>query len=255
MRYRSVVTLALAAALAGVATPTSLRAQTFLFGTMNGTGDLGTSETFNLGVWGSIFATASSGYDLWAKNGGYGETGLGLCKTSSITTHNGVKSCNETGNTDTEIGNSAGYIRLALTVNAPFPPEWFELSSVQPGESYGFRVGTNVNCGNLGSQTTGTGPNDGNPAVIGAQSGGDSHDPFAYRALAATVRCVEIDPIWSQFNGGEEEGGSQSGGDFLLYSLTMDPPAESVTPEPATMTLMATGLIGMAGAARRRRKK
>ncbi len=40
-----------------------------------------------------------------------------------------------------------------------------------------------------------------------------------------------------------------------LYKVTGGGTILSVTPEPATMTMMATGLVGVAGLARRRRKK
>lgn len=47
---------------------------------------------------------------------------------------------------------------------------------------------------------------------------------------------------------------SLSGQDFAINQLSVNGDVGDVVPEPATMTLLATGLIGMAGMTRRRRR-
>lgn len=53
------------------------------------------------------------------------------------------------------------------------------------------------------------------------------------------------------FSSGDGQPGSQFVFDNFRFNNTADP---TITPEPASLTLLATGLLGIAGAARRRRK-
>jgi hypothetical protein len=65
---------------------------------------------------------------------------------------------------------------------------------------------------------------------------------------------IASDELISSIAFGLPDGGTTTAGYFTLDNLTIGS-AATVTPEPATMTLMATGLVGVIGAGLKRRRK
>ncbi|MGB6624503.1 MAG: PEP-CTERM sorting domain-containing protein, partial [Candidatus Acidiferrales bacterium] len=190
-----------------------------------GTSQSYTSNTFTVTAYGykcdassatSTKLTKCAGSDLYGKNGGVGETGLGL-----------------NGENDQEIGwngKKSDYV-LGLDVSSLFAGHMASLTldfgSVQKGENYtvwGYAsnpFGTNVT---LSNQLLSVFGNSNSTADYTSTISLNSNDQF----LVITSQC----------------------GDVLLDSLSGTAP--SPTPEPGTLALFGTGLL-LAGFIMRRR--
>jgi hypothetical protein len=219
-----------------VAAPTVARADdVWDFVKLAGTnGVLGQSFLFTNGSLGSIRAFTSSGFRVTSK--GYNvpipneEKGLGLCIWNGSRCDSGD-----------EIGdfNSTGILYLDLTGLIGSTPLSLFLASVQAGEGWNVAFSSSATCTtgtSFGAPSSGAGPNSG---AWGVNLG-----------IASSVTCIKFTPV-DNGAGGE---------DYLLQSLTTvqgGGSTEEVVPEPATMGLLATGLLSLGGAGRigRRRKR
>ena len=234
---RSLAGAALAIGLLATVQPGQANAQTVwdLSQLAGSGGFLGSSHTFLNGLIGGVTAySLGSGISLYAKDFGSplsdAEKGLGVCKNTA----NAGTNCSG-DNSDHEIGDFEGDgIVLDLNLNPGFKLDGFRLGSVQAGEGWGVFYMTSATCNastnfSSASEISGTGP-----------STGEFRDLTGF-GTADCFKFIEPGP-----------------NDFLLQSLTTESGGgrlEDPVPEPGTMSLLAFGIVGMAGAARRRRKK
>lgn len=242
MRSSISTRFATVAILLAVSTPVVARAQNVWDLVALGAtgGALGTTRIFTNGLFGSITGTVTNVADnLYAKDFGQpltdGEHGIGLCQATGSQDDDEFKSdCK--GRSSFEIGDyGSDGILFKVSLNSGYLLSGFTLSSAQAGEKWKVGYKTTATCNTstvFSTFYTGTGPTRGSDFVD----------------QSSTANCFEFLP-----NGGT------GGMDYLVESFTTirdgGGTPQSVVPEPATMTMLATGLVGIAGAQRRRRRK
>lgn len=260
MQIRSLVRAATAAAILGLVAPTAARAQTFWdFAQMAGVGgDLGTSRTFNFGAgYGSVTVRSSTGFDLYGRNYGQPVTnpdkGLGLCDIGPANHPDCAHGSNS--GSSYEIGdlptNAGGFITIDFS-GLLVPLISIKLSS----------LGHNADYAHVYTYTTGGSANCSTASYADQGNKTDNDNDQFYLLSGApypTADCVKLgsdsgNQFWSNWCWNTVDNG-----DYLLMGIWTDVPGigtgQSVAPEPASMTLLATGLVGMMAAARRRRSK
>jgi hypothetical protein len=169
------------------------------------------------------------------------EKGLGLC---DVGTHNGTTSCAYGSNSGSsyEIGdiprNVGGWLTLdfsGLSVGL----QSVVLASLSHNADYAhYYTKTSGSC------TSGSGWTD-----RGTVTDNNSDAIFTLTGSAVTgAECIKF----ASDNTGAWHATDY--GDYLVQSVWTGAPNLSVSPEPAAMTLLATGLVALAGASRRRRR-
>lgn len=242
--------LSAALVLLGVAI-TPAQANTYTFGwvtTLNANTNLGlsyalTSGSITLTAYGltvnaGVTNAATAGPDLYAKNDGAGETGLGMT--------------NDPGK-DNEISaqlNDGIQIDFSNAIkNAPNANVTLSIGSVQSGEGwalYGSNTLYTVACSSMSLGALGE------PLLAGV-------GPYANATDTVTL------PDWGQYDYytlmATDPGGSNPLANIVLGTVTIATPVQGLlksatpTPEPATLLMAGTALIALGVVLKKSRKK
>lgn len=239
--------IALAAALALGALPAFARAQaiTWDLAQISGDGNLGTSYVFNLfdgtDSYGSVRAFTTAGpFGCGEFSVCYYEVnGQGFGAPGDKATGIGVAECGYLFDIAPE-GCEGGAIGQGNNQRL-----WLDLSGLNPGVTVtGFElssVGANTDWGAKfkdNSTTCDAGFDSFSPAVSGTGPNDGKH--FVYEPVPDETACIKFIP---------------GSGNFLLQSITTEGAGSplSTVPEPASITMLGAGLVGLAGMRRRRR--
>ncbi len=154
------------------------------------------------------------------------------------------------------------WVEHGTSITTYWSPQWVEYTASLTSGNWIF--GLNVtNDGNLGPggwydnfEVEGsTGPGDSNQLIIAASDVDINNGWFNYFLPVDTVLTVRYTWLNDAHQGSSPGGPPELDANIKIVSAFFDNVPTQPVPEPATMLLFGTGLIGLAGISMRRKKK